>query len=133
MHSRLLGVPPTQFLKDVYDVPREIVSDPIELASTIGSGGLGLLTKGLKSGLKSAAMGFVRGFPREGAEEVTENSGINSLLGNPYDYFLTPVTDNALTGDVDPRDANAYKSALEAGLMEKEQALKRATNLMRPK
>jgi hypothetical protein len=133
MHSRLLGVPPTQFLKDVYDVPREIMSDPIELASTIGSGGLGLLTKGLKSGLKSAAMGFIRGFPREGAEEVTENSGINSLLGNPYDYFLTPVTDNALTGDVDPRDANAYKSALEAGLLEQESKLKRATNLMRPK
>lgn len=133
MHSRLLGVPPTQFIKDAYDVPREIVSDPIELASTIASGGLGLLTKGLKSGLKSAAMGFIRGFPREGAEEVTENSGINSLLGDPYDYFFAPVTDNALTGDVDPRDANAYKSALEAGLLEQESKLKRATNLMRPK
>jgi hypothetical protein len=125
IHSRILGVNPPQFVKDFYSTGRDMVSDPINLAFM----GTGAILGGAKGGAK----GVIANLAREMGEETVENAGISSTFMNPYDYFFTPVTDNALTGDVDPRDANAYKSALEAGLLEQESKLKRATNLMRPK
>jgi hypothetical protein len=125
IHSRFLGVNPPQFMKDVYSTGREMVSDPITLATM----GTGAILGGARGGVK----GFLANLAREGGQEIAENAGISSTFMNPYDYFLTPVNDNALTGDVDPRDRNAYKAALEAGLMEQAKRLRDATNLMRPK
>jgi len=125
IHSRILGVNPPQFVKDFYSTGRDMVSDPINLAF-MGTGAI-------LGGAKGGARGGIANLAREMGEEAVENVGISSTFMNPYDYFFTPVTDNALTGDVDPRDANAYKAALEAGLLEQESKLKRATNLMRPK
>lgn len=126
MAKRLFGQT-TPFVNDMVNLPREILTDPASLVGLAGGGIYGLMKGGL-----SALPAVGAGIGSEMVEEGVEGAALGGGFGG-YDYFFTPTADNALTGDADPRDANAYKSALEAGLLEQESKLKRATNLMRPK
>jgi hypothetical protein len=126
MAKRLFGRT-TPFVDDMANLPREVLTDPASLVGLVGGGIYGLMKGGL-SALPAVAAGIGSEMVEEGVEGAALGGGFGGL-----NYFFTPTADNALTGDVDPRDANAYKSALEAGLLEQESKLKRATNLMRPK
>jgi hypothetical protein len=126
MAKRLFGRT-TPFVNDMVNLPREILTDPASLVGLAGGGIYGLMKGGL-----NALPAVTAGIGSEMVEEGVEGAALGGGFGG-YDYFFTPTADNALTGDVDPRDANAYKSALEAGLLEQESKLKRAKSLMQPK
>jgi len=126
MAKRLFGRT-TPFVNDLVNLPRELFTDPMSLATLAGGGIYGLMKGGL-----SALPAVAASIGSELVEEGVEGAALGGGFGG-YDYFFTPNADNALTGDVDPRDANAYKEALEAGLMENEQKLQQAINLMKPR
>lgn len=134
-YARLIGDNPTQFQRDVMNAPKEIISDPFSAAITAGGLGLSMLKGGLTGGLRGAmravpvALGRVA---EEVGEEAVEGAGIGGGLGG-FSYFTDPVGNNILTGDAIPQNANAYKAAFEAGLLEQESNLRRAKSLMQPK
>jgi hypothetical protein len=97
-YRRTTGMNPTGFQSAVFNLPRELLTDPSTLASTALSAGFSGAARGLR-GMAAPLFGNI-------AEEAVEEAGVGGILGGLLGGkgFFTEPMDVGYVGPYDPQD-----------------------------